>query len=334
MLIELLVSVAIVLGLLGAVFGLLDPSGGALAGQSLAADVHQRQRAALGELHRQLLLAGSGPATAGTGVIAHLRPAVAPALRGSASDTAAGADRVSVLYARPGAAGARLATDLSGGEGSVSLLPAAGCALPCGLTEAGGGLVVVHDATGRSDLYRITDLRGGAAVLEHLGDGDPVYGAGSRILPVLVRGFHHDADREQLRVHNGAGSDLEVVSGVVDFAVRYYGVAQPTLPPPGGPGAVTAPCLAAVAATAPPASGVSALEADLLADDTSCAAGGMPFDVDLFRIRRVRVEMTLRVADAAWRLPATGAPLTPVQRAAVRDVVASVDVAPRSLAGW
>ena len=56
----------------------------------------------------------------------------------------------------------------------------------------------------------------------------------------------------------------------------------------------------------------------------------MPFDVDLFRIRRVRIEVTLRVADAAWRLPATGSPLMPVRNAAVRDVVASVDVAPRS----
>ncbi len=40
MLVELLVSVAIVLGLLGVVFGMVDPSGGALAVQSLAADVH------------------------------------------------------------------------------------------------------------------------------------------------------------------------------------------------------------------------------------------------------------------------------------------------------
>ncbi len=334
MLIELLVSVGIVLGLLGIVFGLVDPSGGALAVQSLAADVHQRQRTTLGEIHRHLLLAGSGPLPGASGVIGHLRPAVAPRLRGAAADPAPGADRVSVLYGVPGASGARLGAPLSGSPARVRLLPVAGCALPCGLSDRSGGLAVVYDATGRSDLYRVTDLDGADADLERLASGGGVYGAGSLIVPVLVRGYYHDAGAEQLRLHNGAGSDLPVVDGVVGFAVRYFGVAHPTLPPPAGPAAVTAPCLAAAAAAGAPASGIGVLSPALLSDDASCAAGGMPFDVDLFRIRRVRVEVTLRVADAAWRLPATGSPLMPVRNAAVRDVVASVDVAPRSLAGW
>ncbi|MYD86647.1 MAG: hypothetical protein F4018_00650 [Acidobacteria bacterium] len=334
MLIELLVSVGIVLGLLGIVFALVDPSGGALAVQSLTADVHQRQRTTLGEIHRHLLLAGSGPLPGANGVVAHLRPAVAPALRGAAVDSAPGVDRVSVLYAVPGASGARLAGLLAGSPAGVRLLPVAGCTLPCGLTERSGGLAVVYDATGRSDLYRVTELEGADAVLERLAGGGGFYGAGSLIVPVLVRGYYHDADAEQLRLHNGAGSDLPVVDGVVDFAVRYFGVAQPTLPPPVGPAAVTAPCLAAAAAAEAPASGVGVLSPALLSDGASCAAGGTPFDVDLFRIRRVRVEVTLRAADAARRLPATGSPLTPVRNAAVRDVVAGVDVAPRSLAGW
>lgn len=333
MLVELLVSVAVVLGLLGAVFALVEPSGGALAVQSLTADVHQRQRTTLGDIHRHLLLAGSGPMPGANGVIAHLRPAVAPALRGAAVDSAPGADRVSVLYAVPGASGATLAAPLAGSPAGVRLLPVAGCTLPCGLTDRSGGLAVVYDATGRSDLYRVTVLNGADVVLEHLAGGDAFYGAGSLIVPVLVRGYHHDAGAEQLRLHNGAGSDLPVVDGVVDFTVRYFGVAQPTLPPPVGPAAVSAPCLAAAAAAAAPESGVAALDPALLADDSSCAAGGTPFDVDLFRIRRVRIEVTLRVMDAAWRLPATGS-LMPVRNAAVRDVVASVDVAPRSLAGW
>lgn len=332
MLIELLVSVGIVLGLLGIVFGLVDPSGGALAVQSLTADVHQRQRTTLAEIHRHLLLAGSGPAPGANGVIAHLRPAVAPALRGTADPTP-GADRVSVLYAVPGASGARLAAPLAGSPARVQLLPVAGCALPCGLSGRRGGLAVVYDAAGRSDLYRITDLDGADAVLEHVASASSAYGVGSLIVPVLVRGYYHDARAEQLRLHNGAGSDLPVVNGVVDFAVRYFGVAQPALPP-AGPAGVTAPCLTAAAAAASPASGSGVLDPAFLSDDASCAAGGMPFDVDLFRIRRVRVEVTLRVTDAAWRLPATGAPLMPVRNAAVRDVVATVDVAPRSLAGW
>ena len=332
MLTELLVSVAIVVGLLGVVFELVDPSDGAAAVQSLAADVQQRQRAALAELHRQLLLAGSGPHPGLNGVVAHLRPAVAPALRGMARDRAPGTDRLSVLYAPPGDSGARLAGELAASPATVGLAPAGGCALPCGLTERGGGLALVFDAAGRSDLYRVTDLTGAGVTLRHVGDGAPVYPAGSSIAPVLVRGFHLDRAAERLRVHNGAGSDLPFVEGVVDFTVRYFGVPQSALPPAAGPPAVTAPCLAAAAA-APPAAGIEPLNLEVLADDASCG-GGTPFDVDLFRIRRVRVELTLRVDDPRWRRPAVGPSPTPVRNAAIRDVTASLDVAPRSLAGW
>lgn len=333
MLLELLVSVTIVLVLLGAVFALVDPSGGTLAVQSLAADLHQRQRAVLGEFHRHLLLAGSGPHPGLEGVVAHLRPAVAPALRGAAGDRSQGADRVSVLYAPPGETGARLASDLVGSPATTGLLPSAACALPCGLSDQGGGLALVFDATGRSDLYRVLRLTGATALLEHVGAGAPAYAAGAFITPVLVRGFYHDRGAEQIRVHNGAGSDLPLVDGVVAFAVRYFGVARPVLPPAAGPAEVTAPCLRAAGAAGPPASGVEVLDLALFGDDASCG-GGTPFDVDLFRIRRVRIDLTLRVADAAWRLPATGPLLMPVRNAAIRDVAATLDVVPRSLTGW
>jgi len=331
-LIELLVSVTIVLALLGAVFSLVDPSGGALAVQSLTADLHQRQRGVLAELHRHLLLAGSGPHPGMNGVVAHLRPAVAPALRGAAGDLSQGADRFSVLYTPPGETGARLASDLLGNPATIGLLPAA-CALPCGLSDRGGGLALIFDATGRSDLYRVLSLTGATALLEHVAGGAPAYAAGAFITPVVIRGFHHDRNAEQLRVHNGAGSDLPFVDGVVDFAVRYFGIAQPVLPPAAGPAAVTAPCLRAAGAAAPPASGIGALDPALFGDDSSCG-GGMPFDVDLFRIRRVRIDLTLRVADAAWRRPAAGPLSMPVRNTAIRDIAAILDVAPRSLAGW
>ena len=333
MLIELLVSVAIVLGLLGVVFELVDPSDGTLAVQSLAADVQQRQRAALAELHRHLLLAGSGPHPGMNGSVAHLRPAVAPALRGMSADRSPGSDRLSVLYAPPGETGALLAGDVAASPAVVGLAPAGACPLPCGLSDRGGGLALIFDAAGRSDLYRVTDVTGTSAELEHAGGGAPVYPAGSFIAPVLVRGFYLDRDAEQLRVHNGAGSDLPFVDGVVEFTVRYFGVPQPALPPAAGPAAVMAPCLAAAAAVAPAASGVGALNLGLLSDGSSCG-GSIPFDVDLFRIRRVQIELTLRVADPVWRRPATGSPLIPVRNAAIRDVIARLDVAPRSLADW
>ena len=193
---ELLVSVAIVLGLLGVVFHLVDPSGGAVAVQSLVADVQQRQRARARRTPPPSSAGRSGPHPGMNGVVAHLRPAVAPSLRGATSDLARGTDRVSVLYAPPGEAGARLADDLTESRSTVGLSASGACALPCGLSDGGGGLALVFDATGRSDLYRITDLTGASAALEHVGGRASAYGAGSlhraradsRLLPRSRRG--------------------------------------------------------------------------------------------------------------------------------------------------
>ena len=361
MLVELLVSVAIVLGLLGAVFGLVDPSGGVLAVQSQAIDVQQRQRAALGELHRDLLVAGSGPHPGLRGSIASLRPAVAPALRGAAGDLAQGPDRVSVLYGPPAASSAQLGARLDGSPASVGLLPGGGCAaLPCGLSDRGGGLAIVYDAAGRSDLYRIADLAGAAVTLEHAAGGAPAYDAGSLIAPVIIRGYYHDRDAEQLRVHNGWRGDLPLVEGVVGFAVRYFGVERlvappivtlaappivapaappldaPVTPPPDAAAPPPAPCLAAAVPRAgvPRESGIVELDLALFTDGPWCAGGGAAFDVDLFRIRRVRVDITLRVADDAWRRSGGIGPVRPGRAAALRDIVASLDVAPRALSGW
>lgn len=359
MLVELLVSVAIVLALLGTVFGLVDPTSGVTAVQSEAIDVQQRQRAALGELQRDLLMAGSGPHPGLQGTIAHLRPAVMPALRGAADDSAQGSDRVSGVYGPPGTSNAELAAPLSGSRANVALVAGEGCAaLPCGLTDRGGGLALVYGADGRSDLYRVEGRTGANVTLEHVAAGAPAYAAGSLIAPVVVRGYYHDAGAEQLRVHNGAGGDLPVVEGVVGFTVRYFGVEQLAPPPAVAPAAPlldpvppaatdpmpppavddppgAAPCLAAAApGGVPRESGIVELDLGLFTDGPWCGGSGAAFDVDLFRVRRVRVDITLRVADDAWRRTGRLGPQRSGRSVPLRDVVASLDVAPRALVGW
>lgn len=359
MLVELLVSVAIVLVLLGAVFGLVDPARGVPAVQSEAIDVQQRQRAALGGLQRDLLMAGSGPYPGLRGTIAHLRPAVMPALRGAASDLTQGSDRVSVLHAPPGTSAAELAAPLSGSPANVALLAGEGCAaLPCGLTEGRGGLALVFGADGRSDLYRVADRAGATVTLEHVAGGAPAYPAGALIAPVVIRGYYHDADAERLRVHNGSGGDLPVVEGVVGFAVRYFGVERlaappavapdappldpavppatdPIPPPPVNAPPVAAPCLAAtIPGGVPRESGIVELDLGLFTDGPWCGGSVAAFDIDLFRVRRVRVDITFRVNDDAWRRAGRLGPQRPGRSAPLRDVLASLDVAPRALVGW
>ena len=99
------------------------------------------------------------------------------------------------------------------------------------------------------------------------------------------------------------------------------------------PGA--APCLAAATSGGVPReSGIVELDLGLFTDGPWCGGSGAAFDVDLFRIRRVRVDITLRVADDAWRRAGRLGPLRPGRSASLRDVVASLDVAPRALVGW
>jgi hypothetical protein len=72
-----------------------------------------------------------------------------------------------------------------------------------------------------------------------------------------------------------------------------------------------------------------------LADGPWCGAGGLRFDVDLLRVRRVRVALRLQAIDAAVRgvgaaFAVSGSGHDAASR--VADVEAVVDVAPRNLA--
>lgn len=189
MLLELLVSTGIVIGILGAVFTLFGPFDGAVAVQSRAADLQQRQRTVLSRLHRDLLMAGSGPHSGDLASLAHLRPPVVPALGGMRSSRPV-SDQVSVMFAS-GESMALLATPLSGRLRRVTVTPGPGCRwLPCGLSTEGGGLVLVFDEDGRSGLYRAVGLRGTVATLEFLGPTIPgAYPAGARLLAVSIHTY-------------------------------------------------------------------------------------------------------------------------------------------------
>jgi hypothetical protein len=94
MLIDLVISMAIAVAVIGAVFQLLNPAHGLFEVELEQADMRQRGRASIETMVRDLHLAGAGAAL----------PAVAPYRRGVIDPDSPGAafvDRISVAYALP-----------------------------------------------------------------------------------------------------------------------------------------------------------------------------------------------------------------------------------------
>ena len=345
MLAELVVAAAVVVLLLGAVFSLVDPARGALAVQPEIAEMQQRLRAGFARLHADLLLAGSGPHAGPGARIAQLRAPVVPALIGHRHPLSAGttftADALTVLYAPPGAAAAELASAFSGMPGEAPLAPAAGRCRP-GVTTCGfaaNSLALAFDAAGRSDIVRVLRVSAGALRLRAVGRGAAQpFAAGSSIVPLAVRSYYHDREAAELRYRNGWVTDAPVLDGVVGMSIRYFG--RPAHSADARAPAPTAPCLAAALAAAPdPDSGPvqpdEELTAGALTDGPWCG-GRFLYDVDLFRVRRVRIELRIQASAALHRGrdPALFARPGSARHNRAPDLHGVIEVTPRVAAGY
>ena len=343
MLAELLVAAAVVMLLLGSVFSLVDPARGALAVQPHAAETQQRLRAAFAQLQTDLMLAGSGPHPSLDVSLARLRAPVVPALIGQRHAPDAGtsfaSDAFTILYAPPGSA-APLAAPLAGPNADVRLAPpgAGGCGAgraTCAF-EA-GSLALIFDRDGRSDILRVTRVFDDALQVRAVAGAAPLpFAAGASVVPLEVRSYYHDRAAAQLRSQNGWVADAPVLDNVVGFSLRYFG--RRTLPAAAVAG-TAADCLRGLPPTAPPdaAGGESdrELAAAVLLDGPRCG-GRLPYDIDLFRIRRVRIEIRLQVSSALLRGRDPALFARPgAARAGSRqvpDLTGVIEVAPRSVA--
>ena len=324
--------------LLGTVFSLVDPARGALGVQPEIADMQQRLRSAFVRLRGDLLLAGSGPHPGG---IARLRPPVMPALVGRRHPADSGqtfaSDALTILYVPPGAAAAVLAGPFAGSPADIPLATAVGdCprgAGGCGFRA--GSLALVFEPSGRSDIVRVAQAAAGALGLEPLGPGPAqAFAAGASVVPLAVRAYRLDRSAAQLRYQNGWVTDVPVLDGVVGLTVRYFG--RPTLTADVRAGGPFAPCLAgADADEAPAALPEEELSAAVLTDGPWCG-GRLPFDVDLFRVRRVRIDVRVQALAAQHRGPD---PLRFAAPGAARhnlaaDLTGVIEVTPRSAPGY
>ena len=163
-----------------------------------------------------------------------------------------------------------------------------------------GSLALVFDRDGRSDIVRVTRVFDDALGVRPIAGGSvQAFAAGASIVPLELRAYYHDRAAAQLRYQDGWVTDVPVLDDVVGLTLRYFGGGA--LPVGGGDG-LAAACLRNLPPAAPPGGAGGDPERELapalFLDGPRCG-GRLPYDVDLFRIRRVRVEIRLQVS-GAW----------------------------------
>lgn len=237
-LIELLIAVAIMLVVTGAMFGLMGPAQVMFEVEPERADMQQRIRIAVEAMSKDLMIAGAGgQATGGAIVPGRSFATVLPLRSGLQSPDPPGAffdDRISIMYVPPAAAETVLSS-ATGSTSAVPVRPQPGC--PgieplCGFRA--NQLVAVYDATGAHDTFRITEVQDNPPVLVGVGSAlAKVYAAGATVAEILAVTYwlRSDvrADAHQLMRYDGRQTDSPVADHISGLRFEYFGEPAPPM---------------------------------------------------------------------------------------------------------
>ena len=299
---------AIMLGVTGTIFTLVNPSQGASRVQPEAADMQQRMRVAADMLFKDLLMAGAGTYQgAQNGALTNFFAPVVPFRTGLVDpDPPNGVfyrpDAISLMYVPNTVAQTTISQAMPNVSAEIRVTAMPGCPQNdqlCGFEE--GQTIMIFDETGAMDTFEITTVQDQALHLQHRNQQlSKAYAAGSFITQIETHTYYHDAANDQLRHCDGANSDLPLVDDVVGLSFRYYGVPNPPLSPK--PTIGVANCLFDASgdpmlATLTSAGSLVELTQAMLTDGPFCGVtGGNQFDADLLRIRKVRVDIRMQVS--------------------------------------
>jgi type II secretory pathway pseudopilin PulG len=335
-LVEILISTAIMGALLAVFVQLAIAAQGAVRVQADVVDLQQRLRVATDMLRHDLLAAGAG--TSRGPLIDRLPPirAARTGTSGADPELSHHGDRISILYVPDTRSQTALISGMAGLSSPLAVDAAApGCPADgsCGFARGDRALVFSADA---HDLFTVSaadPFVSPAAPLSH------AYPAGSRVARVVQRVYYHDRPGKRLMLYDGDGSDLPLVDHVVDLRFTYFVDPSATAvrPPPVGsscayaPGRPPAPLLDELSGTAP-----VLLPPSRLTDGPVCGHAPHRFDADLLRVRRIGVTIRLetespelRASGPAFMTPGTSSGATRY----VPDIEVTFEVAPRNMAG-
>lgn len=336
--VELLVSAAITLVVMGVALVIVGQARDALDRDGMGLDAAQRLRAGLDVVDRDVRRAGAGPeADTALVALAHALPVVellAPSASVPGEGERFGALRVTAVPL--GGAYGKLASRIVPGS-AIRLRSPPDCpALPaCGFRE--GTTIVIYDGSGAFDRVEVTGIDPASWSIVVSPAVSREYLANTMVSEIEASTFNVEMDAAgtgRLMRHTAAGAAQPIVDHVVSFSVEAFAEATPPSPgrTPRSPptyGPVPPPpeiddprdawsagenCTIALgsdglpAARLPPLGTVGelvALGASGLRDGPWClGASGVDYDADLFRVRRVDIKLRVEASAARLRGPA------------------------------
>jgi prepilin-type N-terminal cleavage/methylation domain-containing protein len=241
--VELLISMAIIVGVTGVIFSIVDPSRGTYDQQPQVSDMQQRLRVGTSVMTNDLLMAGAG-APAGGEVLGSLLNYFAPVQPIRAgwlnSDIAAGVlyrdDAITLMYIPFDSPHTTVSDKMPQPSSEIKVNAVA----ECDASEANYPLcrfydglpAVIFDETGAWDDMVITHVQPSALHLQHNksipgNTFSKSYDVGAQIAQLWMRTYYLDANTNQLMSYDGYLRDEALVDNVVDLEFEYYGDPRP-----------------------------------------------------------------------------------------------------------
>jgi hypothetical protein len=236
--VELMISMAIMIGITAAIFSLTNPAHGTYRTQPEVSDMQQRLRIGSAFMTNDLLMAGAGSPAGGrlTGSLMNFFAAIQPYRTGQiASDPAAGVffrdDAITIFYIPVGSPQTTVNVPMPQPSSEVKVEAEPSCAgtgqpLSCKFSD--GMRAIIFDDTGAYDDFTITEVQDDASHLQHnkqiVGNTfSKSYGVGAQIAQILQRTFYWNQATLQLMNYDGDQRDDVVADNVVALQFEYFG---------------------------------------------------------------------------------------------------------------
>ncbi len=347
-LIEVLVSMAIMMVVTGAVFQLVNPGQSTSQVQPEVQDMQQRMRVGADALFKDLVMAGAGPYQGPvTGSLMGFFAPIIPRRTGKVSpDTVTSAfnDRVTITYVPNTYSQTTIVDPMPTPSTELKVHDQPHCPRGrqlCGFNQ--NDEVIIFDSTGNFDTFTVTEVQDDAGHLQHRGqDFNHQYDPGASITQVRSHTYYLDAANRQLRDYDGDDSDFPVVDNVVGLRFDYFGDPAPPMQPK--PPSGQANCLydalgnytASGMTTLTTGDGsLAPLPITMFRDGPWCGSGSNQFDADLYRVRKVRVTLRIQTPLAALRGQNPTLFVNPgtsrTGQKFIPDLVTSFEVSPRNM---